>query len=86
VIWLHLEDTKPKARKQYSCVLCEQFIPPETVHVARRGIWEDGPITTRMHIVCEKLTRVEKWDQMDWECHDFGEFRIRINARLPNIL
>jgi hypothetical protein len=84
--WLHLSDTKPKARKCYNCVLCEQFIPPGTVHVARRGICDDGPITTRMHVVCEALTHAEQWDEAAWEYHDYGEFQIHINRLLPENL
>jgi hypothetical protein len=71
--WTHLNDTKPRARKPHRCELCGLPITKGEVHVARRGIGDDGPCTFRMHIDCEALTK--RWDQMDWECHDSSDFR-----------
>lgn len=69
-MWTFLNDTKPKARKEYRCMLCDHMILKGEKHVARRGIEDDGPITVRMHTACEKLTR--DWTQDDWECHEPG--------------
>lgn len=84
--WLHLGDTQPKARKRHICDLCELPIEPGTVHVARRGIGDDGPVTSRMHLPCEQMTRDERWDDADWECHDRSEFRARLKQREPTTL
>lgn len=64
--WLHLSDTRPKARKDHRCELCGLTIAKGTVHVARRGIGDDGPCTFRMHDDCEKISR--SWSYDDWEC------------------
>ncbi len=71
--WTHLSDTMPKARKEHRCILCERIIPKGTVHVARRGIGDNGPCTTRMHTACELITR--DWDWYEWENQDPFEFR-----------
>lgn len=82
--WHHIEDTQPKARKDYDCELCGQPIPVGTKHVARSGIVESkGPITIRLHIDCEHYTSVNLWDDGDWECTDTSAFSEVINARAP---
>ena len=73
--WTHLGDTKPKARKRYHCDLCNLPIDVGTVHIARRGINDDVPITMRMHLRCEEITRLKKWDDAYWESNDASEFR-----------
>lgn len=76
--WTHLEDTRPKARKRHCCDLCGYAIPVGMVHVARRGIGDDGPCTVRMHEICEELSR--EWDEWGWENQDVGEFRRELLA------
>lgn len=71
--YTHLEDTQPKARKRYVCELCRDPIEQGTVHIARRGIGEEGPETCRMHIDCEKLTH--DWEEEDWMYRDTTEFK-----------
>lgn len=71
--WTHLSDTKPKARKDYRCLLCELPIPKGTVHVARRGIDDSGLCTTRMHTACELVSK--DWGIEEWENQDPYEFR-----------
>jgi hypothetical protein len=77
--WTYLSDTNPKARKDHRCVLCDLIIPKGTVHVARRGVDDDGPVTSRMHTDCEAVTR--NWSAYDWECSDTGEFRAEMEAK-----
>lgn len=77
--WTHLSDTQPKARKRHWCCLCEHAIDIGTVHVARRGIGDDGPLTMRMHTACESVAH--DWSQLDWECHDASEFREVLKLR-----
>jgi len=81
--WTHLNDTKPKARKRYRCVLCDHFIAKGEIHVARRGIGDDGPCTARMHTLCESLTH--DWDYTDWECYEPGAFRQEVEEHLAEI-
>lgn len=69
--WTWLSDTTPKAQKAYRCIICATRIEVGEVHVARRGIGDYGPETTRMHTECEELTQEWKWD--DWECHSPGD-------------
>lgn len=71
--WTYFGDTNPKARKSYYCALCERAIEKGEVHVARRGVGDDGPCTTRMHNACKVVT--ESWTQDDWEYQDPFEFR-----------
>ena len=71
--WTHIEDTKPKARKRYWCELCERWIEKGEIHVKRFGIGDDGRLSARMHITCEKLTR--GWGIDEWENQDPSEFR-----------
>lgn len=73
--WIHLGDTQPKGKKDYGCDLCEEVIAKGTVHVARRGIDDDGPATVRFHSRCEELSKLLDWDDMDWETRDPSEFR-----------
>ena len=73
--WTHIQDTTPKARKEYECLLCGMKIPKGAVHTARSGVGDDGFDTFRMHHACEEKTR--KWDAMNWECHDCMDFRER---------
>lgn len=71
--WCHIEDTTPRARKRHRCHLCDGGIEPGEVHVKRYGIGDDGPVSTRMHVRCEALTR--DWDEGDWESCDSATFR-----------
>lgn len=71
--WVHLEDTRPVARKAYECYLCERPIAEGERHVKRAGVDEDGRGSFRMHAACEAKTR--EWDEHSWMCHDAGEFR-----------
>ena len=74
--WTWLGDTTPVARKDYQCCLCELVIPKGKKHIARRGICDDRPITSRMHIACVQLTRDLNWGEWDWEtATDAQEFR-----------
>lgn len=73
--WHHLEDTRPKARKDYACYLCGRPILKGTEHIKRSGISERCYVTSRMHLACESVTRHQLWDDMDWERHDANEFR-----------
>jgi hypothetical protein len=71
--WKHLSDTMPKARKPHCCHLCGLPIAVGQVHVARRGVFEGGTITQRMHTDCEEVTH--DWREDDWE--NFDEFGFR---------
>lgn len=66
-MWTHIEDTTPKARKEYRCYLCGLTIPQGIKHVKRVGADSgEGLVTVRMHEQCEMVTRDWHWD--DWEC------------------
>ena len=70
--WQHLEDTTPKARRKYRCLLCGLPITKGQKHIKRVGV--DGEMyQMRMHIECEKLT--EDWDEDNWLNFDEAEFR-----------
>jgi hypothetical protein len=69
--WTHLSDTTPRARKRHQCCLCGEVIEREEQHVARRGISEGVPITSRMHPECEAATR--DWDDETWETVEPGD-------------
>jgi len=71
--WNHLEDTSPKAKKEYRCYLCGLKINIGEKHIKRTGTADFEFITQRMHIDCEKLTN--DWDENDWENFDEAEFR-----------
>jgi hypothetical protein len=71
--WIHIEDTTPKARKDYRCLLCERLIPKGIIHVARFGVGDEGKVKVRMHTACELMTR--KWGVEEWENQDPYEFR-----------
>ena len=71
--WTHIEDSCPRARKDYVCELCGLVIPRGEAHRKRYGITEDGRMSFRMHEKCVELTA--EWGQDEWDCHDFGEFR-----------
>ena len=72
--WTHLGDTWPKARKNYRCELCALPIPKAAEYVARCGVSAGELVTFRMHVDCEKVTRL--WDPDDWICDiDHSEFR-----------
>lgn len=65
--WVHIADVERKARTEYRCDLCGQRIRRRAKHIVRTG-FDDGPVTMRMHAVCEAATR--DWDLMDWETCD----------------
>lgn len=70
----HLNDTNPKARKNYRCVLCGLVIAKGELHVARRGVFDGEAFTQRMHTDCETVT--QDWLAEDWENRsDELEFR-----------
>ncbi len=73
--WTFLNESQPVARKSHKCILCGEMITKGEKHIARRGItYDDGPVTSRMHFACEKIT--QSWDEMDWETGwDQAEFR-----------
>lgn len=71
--WTHIEDTKPKAQKDYRCYLCGRLIEKGTIHIKRFGIGDQGCCSYRMHANCEALTH--DWDCEMWEYHDEYEFR-----------
>jgi hypothetical protein len=71
--WTHLNDTRPKARKKYTCHLCGLPVPVGQVHVARRGVSEGAPVTVRMHADCEEVTH--GWRDYEWETFDEWDFR-----------
>jgi hypothetical protein len=77
--WTHLSDTTPKARKDHRCGLCGLIILKGEVHVARRGIGDDGPCTFRMHTACCKET--VNWTEDEWECSDPQEFRSAMSEK-----
>lgn len=79
-MWTHFNDTRPKARKQYICSLCELPIPAETIHVARRGESEGEVATHRMHLDCEQMTQDNHWREEHWEQRDAHEFRQELEA------
>jgi hypothetical protein len=79
--WTFLSESTPKARKDHSCILCDQAIPTGATHVARRGIDHDGPVTIRMHTECEAETK--GWDDGDWESNDPGEFAAYMKRKSP---
>jgi hypothetical protein len=72
--WKHLNDTTPKARKEYSCHLCGLPIAVGTVHVARRGVYDGEAVTCRMHSDCETVTR--DWSADDWETFEPSDFLV----------
>lgn len=82
--WHFLGDTTPRAKKRYRCTLCERAIEIGEVHVARRGIGDDIPMTARMHTRCEALTKELAWDDADWECYDPATFRDMIDEKGTN--
>ena len=71
--WTHLSDTEPRARREYRCCLCGLRIRQNARHVARRGVLDDKPVTTRMHAVCEDAA--SEWEEEGWECLDQLAFR-----------
>lgn len=83
--WHHVEDTTPRARKPHRCYVCGDPILVGEKHVRRFGYHEEGPISIRMHVECEKKT--ENWDTFDWESHtpydadDIREWRQELVAR-----
>jgi len=70
--WRHHEDKLVRGRKPYRCALCGRRIRQGAQHVRRTGFDDDGPVTFRMHRVCESKTL--GWDENDWECFEPGEF------------
>jgi len=69
--WHHVEDRILKARKRHLCGLCGQPIEVNWRYLSRFGFDDDGPMTSRMHVSCEQLTK--DWDAMDWETHLQGD-------------
>jgi hypothetical protein len=69
--WTFLGESKPVARRNYRCFICDTRILKGEKHVARRGVGDDGPTTKRFHLECEKLS--SSWSQDDWECHWPGD-------------
>jgi len=67
--WTHIEDTRPRARKEYRCHLCGYPIPVGLRHVKRFGANDSGLVSIRMHDQCEAATR--GWDEQDWECDEW---------------
>lgn len=78
--WMHVEDTKPKARKRHVCLLCGFGIEVGEVYVRRFGFGDEGPCSFEMHVRCERLTAEWRWEDADWEDHDVGEFRVAMAA------
>lgn len=70
--WTHVEDKQRKARKRHQCFICAEPIEPNETYMIRFG-YEDGegPISTKMHLECERYT--DKWDDMDWKSHSPGD-------------
>lgn len=78
--WTHIEDTTPKARHKYICLLCSRFIDKGEKHIKRFGFTEEGKESIRMHFDCEKLTW--DWDEADWECGEPEEFRRELGVEI----
>lgn len=69
--WTHVEDTTPKARKDYRCLICDEIIPIGEKHTKRMGFTEDGPDSFRMHLECDEMA--SSWSSDEWECHGPGD-------------
>jgi hypothetical protein len=68
--WTHIEDSTPKAKKEYQCFLCGEVIKIGERHVRRFGYYDGDSLSSRMHVECEEESR--EWDQQDWESISFG--------------
>jgi hypothetical protein len=75
--WKHIEDTTPRARKQYTCFLCNRAIAVGEQHVRRYGIDDDGRAAIRMHTECEQLTK--DWDEDNWAFSDPADFAAHLD-------
>jgi hypothetical protein len=77
VSWTHLSDTRRKAKRKYTCLLCGLPIHVGELHTYRCGV-DDGYFSSdRMHIECDDYTH-KRWDIFDWESFSPGcyqEFR-----------
>ena len=72
-----LDNTYPIARKTYQCVLCGELIEVGEKHRACK-ISDGGVRTARTHTECDRVTEIDRWDDIDWESHaDDMEFRLR---------
>ena len=71
--YLYLGQTRPKGRKQYTCVFCKCPILEGEVHIKRIGVIDGDFDSVRMHLECEEVTQA--WDEDDWEHQDPWEFR-----------
>jgi hypothetical protein len=80
--WQHLRDSRPTARKEHRCYLCELPIAIGEKHVQRVGVSFGQFDHFRMHEQCEAAT--QSWDQHDWECSSGcgAEFREYLSEQL----
>lgn len=79
--WTHIRDADVRGRKQYRCWLCGLRIRKGALHRVRFG-YDEGPVTMRMHGVCEAATH--DWDEDSWECAATGteaEFRTDLGIK-----
>ena len=58
--------------KPHQCGLCERTISPGSM--ARRCVVTDlgKAHSFYYHEECDRATVVDRWDEMDWECHASG--------------
>ena len=73
-----ISDDWVRARKQHCCDLCGEPILVGEIH--RRWVGRDGRYLyrSRFHATCMRVTQIDKWDEIDWECPmDHDDFKLR---------
>lgn len=48
-------ETKPKARREYTCCECTKSIAKGEVHHCLNSLTDEGWVTDRSHLVCRKI-------------------------------
>ena len=75
-MWDWLADRCPRAKKDYLCSLCDEYILKGKQHIARVVVDPHNTARTfRLHFECEELTKKLEWGNEDWEYNSPWEFR-----------
>jgi hypothetical protein len=73
IMWTHLKDTMPIAKKNYRCYLCGLVISTGDKHLHRHGVSDGEIFCFRMHCKCEAFVSANP--DFDWETFDESELR-----------
>lgn len=62
-----------RTRKYHHCCECGAYLPPGTVMMVHRGLWEEGPATQHWCLSCDLLFKAAQELLVPGETLHYGE-------------